>query len=281
MQNFIYEDKRRVVEIRRGTSLECKAHLHAHLELVYMLRGTGCATLDSKEYCFGPGEALLVFPNQVHSYRRLGEEQYLISIFPPDLCPEYQGVLLGKLPLDPIVRDGQENGIILTALRRILELSHVEEPYLHERVKGYFLILLGEMLLRMQLTDVRRADNDTLRTVLRYCQENYNRDLTLSSISAALHLNRYYISHLFSQKLHMSFCDYIAALRVSKACEVLRTGEASITEVAYLAGFNSPRSFNRVFLRQTGVSPRAYRRGELSRTETFAVPVDKSKYKEV
>lgn len=259
---FFFENKDRSVTVWEGRSLEYGAHLHTHLEMVYMLEGTARVIVDARAHSFGPGDFLLIFPNQIHEYRRIGAEKYLIAIIPPDLCPEYQHILKNKVPRDPILSgadDGGGNRVILDSLRGVHRLAGLRTPFTQQRVKGYFLIALGEAFSRMEWEDAGVSDSDTVKAVLGYCLENYSRPLSLETLSAALHLNKYYLSHLFTDKLHVKFVDYIAVLRISSACEALLGGDDSITDIAYQSGFNSPRSFNRLFQKHMGVTPRAYR----------------------
>ena len=77
-----------------------------------------------------------------------------------------------------------------------------------------------------------------------------------------LHLNKYYISHLFSQTLGIRFNDYLHYLRISEACKLLRNTDYSITEIGDAVGYNTPRTFNRAFLKQTGTTPTEYRHSD-------------------
>ena len=43
-------------------------HIHTHLELVYLLKGSSMATVDGKEYLLEAGDIFLAFPHQIHSY---------------------------------------------------------------------------------------------------------------------------------------------------------------------------------------------------------------------
>ena len=61
----------------------------------------------------------------------------------------------------------------------------------------------------------------------------------------------------------MSFSEYIGTLRISDACRLLTSEDMSITEVAFNAGFNSTRSFNRLFLKYIGMTPRQYKRNQI------------------
>jgi AraC-like DNA-binding protein len=55
---------------------------------------------------------------------------------------------------------------------------------------------------------------------------------------------------------------YLNRYRVRRACALLEAGSMSITDVAMSTGFSDSAYFARVFQREMGVSPSAYRRGE-------------------
>lgn len=67
----------------------------------------------------------------------------------------------------------------------------------------------------------------------------------------------------------MGFTEYINELRVSQACMYLMEGEYNITKIALMSGFNTPRTFNRAFLKQTGMTPRTYRERKGKITENI------------
>jgi AraC-like DNA-binding protein len=96
-----------------------------------------------------------------------------------------------------------------------------------------------------------------------------------------LHLSKYYISHLFGDKLGIRFNDYINSLRISEACRLLRTSTLSVTEISDASGFGTLRTFNRAFMKQMGMSPSEYRRGDPpaappSRTRTPPTKIERS-----
>jgi AraC-like DNA-binding protein len=72
-----------------------------------------------------------------------------------------------------------------------------------------------------------------------------------------LHLSKFYISHVFRQRMQIGFTEFINNLRIKCACELLQKGH-SITETAFSSGFTSIRTFNRVFLKEIGLSPSEY-----------------------
>jgi AraC-like DNA-binding protein len=261
---FFYENKDQTVFLRQGDSLEFGAHLHTHFELVYMLDGKTRALVDSKDYVVEAGDVLLVFPNQIHQYFRIGLENFLIIIFPLSLCSEFQSFLKAKLPVSPVIRNAATKPEILQTLLQIKQQSDVKTSFSEGIIKGHFLVLLGELFQLMTFEDAKAAGSDTLQSVISFCLENYQKDISLDRVAEALHISKYYLSHVFADKLHMRFNDYIAMLRMTEACNLLIDGKLSITEIAYEVGFNTPRSFNRAFLKHVGMTPRDYQKSCLN-----------------
>lgn len=257
---FFYENKDLSVVAHYGVCLAFDAHLHGHIELVYMIEGRSKAYVDSMEYIIEAGDILIVFPNKIHQYQRIGNENFFLSIFPQDLCPEFQNIFKYKVPVSPLIKKAARNNRLLPLMKSIAEINKEKTQFHDAIIRGYFLILLSEIFQMIQFEDARTSDTDTVKSILNYCAKNYTReDMQLESISRELHISKYYVSRIFSQKLHMSFNEYIGMLRISDACKFLVNKDMSITEIAYSVGFNSTRSFNRSFLKFTGMAPRQYR----------------------
>jgi len=100
---------------------------------------------------------------------------------------------------------------------------------------------------------------NTVLKVLQFCAAHYKEDLSVGSVAESLSLSRSSVSHIFSTRLSMSFCDYVNSLRLAEAEKILQNKNYTITEVANLSGFPTIRTFNRVFLKKHGVSPSVYR----------------------
>lgn len=91
-------------------------------------------------------------------------------------------------------------------------------------------------------------------------QIDTNLALSLKSISQSLNVHPSYLSREFSKYFDdLSFGDYIRKLRIEKAIQLLGTG-SSLAEIAYLTGFSDQSHFTRIFKKQTGSNPSAYRK---------------------
>lgn len=242
-------------------------HLHREVELVLYYGGKTEAYADSVAYSLLPGDIFITFPNQIHKYETHATEEFYLMIVKPELIPELLDVFQMSAPSSSVIR-GMANEPLVRMLAERIELLWRDRrgkgPYFRQQIHGYLLALFSEIISRMAVNSIPVADSDTLRTIVSYCSRNFSSNLSLSVLEENLHLNKYYISHLFSGRLGLRFNDYVNSLRVSEACRYLLNSTHSITEISDLVGFNTPRTFNRAFLRQIGTTPSEYRRTSLS-----------------
>ncbi len=109
----------------------------------------------------------------------------------------------------------------------------------------------------------QEAVPDTTRGLIRraasYIGEHYFEDITLSSLAEQFHVENSYFSRLFRQETGENVMLYIAKTRIRKAQEYMVQKELSLTEIAFLTGYDDYTYFNKVFRKITGKSPRDYR----------------------
>lgn len=231
-------------------------HIHPHLELIYISEGSCIASLDNRKFLMEAGDLFLAFPNQIHFYHDQAPVIGYMAIFSPELYKDLREVFLNKMPSSPIIKAADLIPDIGSRLMTICEYFNSESGYRKIAAKGYLLALLGEIMPLMTL-EPGKADHDSIKNVLTYCSQNYTSPISLDSISRELHLNKYYISHIFKERMNIRFTDFVNTLRVEHACTLLEK-DCSITEVAFASGFSSIRTFNRVFADTMGMSPRDY-----------------------
>lgn len=258
------------------TPLQCNPHMHYHIELVYMLRGSVRAYIDSDEYLLSENDIFVVFPNRVHRFISMNTEknsegiienceQYMLFIVDPDIMPELSKQFVSGLPRSPVVHPKSTelyDTLSLLARFSTSEKSKCESIDLIRR--GFLLSFFSQLLPLISSSETVSLRSPTMQTVVDYCSANFSRELSLNVLSAELHISKYYISHLFSTRLNIRFNDYINSLRISEACRYLRGSDKSISEIGELVGFGTQRTFNRAFAKQMGVSPGEYRKSSSS-----------------
>ncbi len=231
-------------------------HIHTNLEMVYLTKGQSIVTLDHKQYNLEAGDIFLAFPNQLHFYEDQSPIEGYLIIFMPEILQEYKELFQTKIPAVPIWKDTQIPMDVGNCLEKSKQKLETSSSIDYATAKGYLLTLVGEMLSLTELID-KPGDQDTIKKLLTYCNENYTKPLTLDYLAKELYLNKYYISHIFRQRLNISYKDFITQLRIDHACKLLKKN-VSVTEAAYSSGFSSIKTFNRIFLQYKKMSPRQY-----------------------
>lgn len=137
-----------------------------------------------------------------------------------------------------------------------IEHRRLESFYTLEQYKAWSHQTI-QMLYR-QLDGVKRH-SPTILMALSFINQNFATDLSLTQLSEYAYANPSSLSSEFNAEVGMSLSEYITALRIQKAQQLLRDTDASIPEIAQQTGFSSAKYFREIFKRQTGLSPQQYR----------------------
>lgn len=87
-----------------------------------------------------------------------------------------------------------------------------------------------------------------------------DQDIRLTDVAAEVGLSPFHFARAFKSSLAMPPYRYQMRLRVEKACELLASTDLPITEIAFRVGYQSSQALARVFAREMGTTPSAWRR---------------------
>ena len=91
-------------------------------------------------------------------------------------------------------------------------------------------------------------------------EEGYQKRISRSTVASRLNVSPNYLSRLFRREAGMTLTAFVQRTRLEHARLLLAAGERSISEVAYLVGYQNYRDFYRNFVKYENVSPRQVRR---------------------
>lgn len=114
-------------------------------------------------------------------------------------------------------------------------------------------------------TDILAVEDETVQAALQYIRENAWADMSVSDLADGIAVGRRLLERKFRTILGRSILDEIYRVRVDRAKELLTETHLSITAIAERAGFPNTRRLDVVFAKQTGLSPREYRRQSQAR----------------
>ena len=112
------------------------------------------------------------------------------------------------------------------------------------------------------------ADSSLLPLIGRaraFIRENFDRKISLSSVAERMNVSSNYLSRQFRRDTGMTLTSYIHRVRLRQAKRLLAQGGRSISEIAYLTGYQNYRDFYRNFVKYEHASPSAVLRGLTAR----------------
>lgn len=104
------------------------------------------------------------------------------------------------------------------------------------------------------------CSNDLVCDILKYLDDNINRNVSISELSNKFYFNRYYIMKLFKKEIGITINNYINKVRIYNSMKEIKDTNASFMKIALNNGFNSLEYFSETFKNIVGVSPRTYKK---------------------
>ncbi len=111
---------------------------------------------------------------------------------------------------------------------------------------------------RLSGKDVKK--NNIIHKIVAISEDSFtDQELSLATLAEELNYNAKYLSHIFKEKMGVSYTEYLRTLRIKYAVTLFDHGIDSVKNVAALCGFRDPLYFSTVFKQIVGVSPTEYR----------------------
>ena len=257
----IYEENEETLEIAEQISCHIPPHLHKSMELVSVTEGTLEIGVGTELYHMEKGDFALVFPELIHHYQVFNSEscKAIYALASPLLAPSYTKELQQFCPVNPVILAQEVHPDVNYALRSMLVYPAASQGHvLHQ---AFIQIILARTLPLFEMIDKSSVgSNDIIYQTVSYIAAHYTEELTLSKMAHDLGISQSSLSRVFSGTFHTNFNRYLNVARLDYACNLLLHSDHTILDICIRAGFDSQRTFNRVFQERYHMSPREYRK---------------------
>jgi transcriptional regulator GlxA family with amidase domain len=106
----------------------------------------------------------------------------------------------------------------------------------------------------------RQHDDEKVRAIEAYIDENYARNLTVEALASRANMSTRNFIRRFKAATGRLPGNYLQSRRVAVAKEMLELGGRSVQTITHAVGYGDAASFRSLFKRYTGMSPAEYRR---------------------
>ena len=252
-------------------------HWHKAIELFYMESGTLEYNTPRQKMTFPAGSGGFVNSNVLHMTRALSRTEDNIQrlhIFDTALLSGNSGSRIEKKYIIPITAnprielyalhpDDPEQAGILDLIQGAFALDEKETGYeikLREALSEIWLKLFGLFSDAFDGEGKYDRNDESLKKMLIYVQEHFGDKIPVSELAAVACLSERECFRLFGSYLHTTPAKYIQSCRLQKACEMLRNGRESITDIGQACGLGSGSYFCKIFRENMRCTPLEYRR---------------------
>jgi len=256
-----YEKSDHELRVFYTDNLNFPAHLHSHMELLYVLGGSTEVTIFNKTKEIKEGDFAIVFPNTIHSYATKPSEKpcrILIAICGLDLTGDFFKKVTSHHPINPFISsDKLHDNVIFAMLELEKERYGSRDP---NTCRALVQLILARIIPLINLAKNNDIENyDLTYLIVNYVSEHFQEALTLTELANHLNVSKYYLSHVFSSKLNTSFNKYLNYIRLNYSLTLIQSTNYTLTRISIDSGFESQRTFNRAFKEIFHVSPSEYR----------------------
>jgi AraC family transcriptional activator of pobA len=254
-----------------------KTFATAFYQIIYKPNVQGKARYGQNHYDFAEGGLIFSAPNQIfEAPPRSGKSGYVLSIH-PDFLLSYplsnkikQCSFFSYAANEALHLSDHEKEIILSIFKIIdSELKSRIDDFSHDVMISQIELLLNycNRFYKRQFITRKVVNNDLLAKMEEILDNHFNTAkplgkalLTVNDIAQQLNTSPSYLSDMLRALTGQNAQHHIHNKLIDKAKENLSTTENSISEIAYLLGFEHPQSFSKLFKAKMNVSPSEFRK---------------------
>ena len=96
--------------------------------------------------------------------------------------------------------------------------------------------------------------------VIKYIYDNYTKELTINDVTEKFDITDTKLNKILMAYSGKRFIEFLNALKIDKACEMLLTTDKSVIDISFELGFNTVKTFNNNFSKLKNMSPTDFRK---------------------
>ncbi len=248
------------------------AHWHNAAEFTVALKDSCIYRINDEVFELNAGDVLLAWPQQIHETISIPADGAMFTQFSAVIIENNLDLVsisrfLYNCKYISAQKYPEVTSYIADSIMEIKKIHSSSDPLAETKCKlciYNILIKISEHVLSTINYNSNDETPDTswnyIKAACTYIIENSADDISQKDVADHVGLSTFYLSKLFKRYMNMSFPAYLSNIRVQAAAKLLMDKSISITDCAFLAGFQSTTAFNNAFHKITGYSPRDYRK---------------------
>lgn len=261
-----------------GYMHEKLTHWHKDIELIHVSKGAMYCQTNEETFLLNKGDVCFINQGQVHGLACAGESNCEHEALIINLGIFSHDTDLYKTYIQPLIEDHHFSHIRFDKSegysKQIATLMSEIETLRIEKAPAYELEIVAKMYQIFKYLYQAHTQLDEkpprmsmnvhiLQEMMNYIYEYYDEDISLQDIADAGKVSLSTCNRIFNELTKQTPISFLTKYRLEKGAELLRNSTDSIGEISFNIGFGQQSYFNRLFLKEYGLTPLKYRKQNL------------------
>ena len=271
MNNYFHQTANTVSEnvlnIHTFSNYTHNLHFHKSFEVAYVTKANSpvVCTVGKKTYYMNQNDFVFVLPYEIHSFIIPEDTSLWIIVFSSDYVKKFSKIVSDMK--GDTSRFKCSNSTLQYVSKQLIdpypEYTQRATDVMNVKIKSCLYAICHEYLSSVTLTDKGKGYDTIIGSILNYISEHFNENISLKDVAKELMYNYQYLSRIFNQTMGVNFKTLVNHYRFEYAYQLLLETNKNISDIAFESGFQSIRSFNRIFFEISGTTPNAVRNNKL------------------
>lgn len=223
-------------------------HWHKDYEFIYVNKGPFTVRKHDGDVILNDGDVYILNNEELHLYPEMKREFEILFInIPTNLIDPYF-----HIPEDSpaFVIDNETAKVnILHVSKLLYNLKGENDKFVDFKVKSIVNYILYHLMKYCYKPDLKyskgsdSSDFNCAKKAIRYMEENYKKDISLSEIAGHVAMAPSHFSKYFRDKTETTFSKYLRRIRLDHAVSDMRENNASVKDAAQNNGFPNLNAF--------------------------------------
>ncbi|GGC89164.1 helix-turn-helix domain-containing protein [Enterococcus wangshanyuanii] len=262
--------------VRYHQLIDERQELAKELTILVVLKGELSITIEEKNETIQAGELFVINASEYFILNtQMQESCFYIELTIDSLffASQFPAFFYTSFDCRPKQKEYGKTPAILALRRQIAELCLVkfsEESTKQLKASLYLnqiILSLVHHFQREEESTALHSENQTLRDILEYIENNYQRGVSLAETADHFFMSEPTLSKFFKKETGDYFSHYVRSIAVKHSLIELLYTKKSIEQIALDVGFHSSKTYREHFKKTFQVSPTDYRSSHLAKKE--------------
>jgi AraC-like DNA-binding protein len=255
------------IAILKTEQCDFVSHWHYDVELAFILSGgitVGFNGYTKRLHC---GDIFLCADGDIHSYFEPSKDSLVLILMLNPIIMRKAGTLVFDLDSGSGVFNprSDQRGICESILNKLFdEYTNLTDTSIYfiyaaiMEIQGMINRYYKKETIAPPSTQKQHLHLQNIRESISFIEDNYQNEINIEEMAKRALMSVSNYSRQFKNITGTGFKEYVTLVRLRAVSGMIKKKDMSISQIAFDSGFNSIRTFNRVFQNYYHMSPSKY-----------------------